>query len=186
VPTSPTTGATRRSSGLAPVSSTAEPPPPPRTLSGVPLLPEIRQSSYPPHRVALAAVPEPPRHRLTPKSGRPPPPCSGRRSLHCLHVGCASAGSGPCPVLCQRTVSLPRGWADAARPWAACFVQTGHVNTVDMGRAGTVQLGHGGFSPVIVDLFFFYFPNIFKSLQIQKNLCRIRLYSENYETNFIE
>jgi hypothetical protein len=35
------------------------------------------------------------------------------------------------------------------------------------GRAGTVQLGRGGFSRVTANLFF-YFLNIFKFLQIQK------------------
>jgi hypothetical protein len=69
-------------------------------------------------------------------------------------------------VLCQRAASLPRARADPARLWATCTVQPGRIGTVDVGRAGTVQLGRGGFSPVKVD-FFFYFLNIFKSLQIQ-------------------
>jgi hypothetical protein len=41
------------------------------------------------------------------------------------------------------------------------------MHAVQAGRVGTVQLGVRGFGPVTVDLFF-YFPNIFKSLQIQK------------------
>jgi hypothetical protein len=43
----------------------------------------------------------------------------------------------------------------------------GRDDTVCVGRADTVQLGRGGFGPVTVELFF-YFLNIFKSLQIQK------------------
>jgi hypothetical protein len=45
----------------------------------------------------------------------------------------------------------------------------GRVGTVRVRRAGSVQLGHGGFGPATVDLFF-YFSNIFKSLQIQKSV----------------
>jgi hypothetical protein len=36
-----------------------------------------------------------------------------------------------------------------------------------VGQAHTVQLGRDGFGPLAFDLFF-YFSNIFKSLQIQK------------------
>jgi hypothetical protein len=43
----------------------------------------------------------------------------------------------------------------------------GHCSTVCVGRTGTVQLDRGGFGPVTANLFF-YFPNMFKSLQIQK------------------
>jgi hypothetical protein len=122
MPTSPTTTATRRSSGLAPVRSTAKPQPPPRALSGVPLLPEIPQSSYPPHRVALATIPDPPRRWLTLKSGRPPPLYSGHRSLPYLCVGHANAGTGPCPVLCQWATSLAHARASPASrgPRALC------------------------------------------------------------------
>jgi hypothetical protein len=42
------------------------------------------------------------------------------------------------------------------------------ASVAQAGRIGTVQLGRGGFNLVAFDLFFFYFPNIFKSLQIQK------------------
>jgi hypothetical protein len=74
VPTSPTTGATRRSYGLAPMSSSTESSSPPRVLSGEPLLPKMPQSSPPSHCVALATVPDPPHPRLTPESDRPSPP----------------------------------------------------------------------------------------------------------------
>jgi hypothetical protein len=46
-------------------------------------------------------------------------------------------------------------------------VALGRAHAVQAGRAGTVQLGCGGFGLVTVELFF-YFPNIFKSLQIEK------------------
>jgi hypothetical protein len=75
VPTSLITGATCRSSGLAPVSRSTEPPPPPRALSGEPLVPEVPQMSPPPRRVAQATVPNPPRRWQMLESGRPPPPC---------------------------------------------------------------------------------------------------------------
>jgi hypothetical protein len=138
----------------------ARPPMPaaaPPALSGAPLLPEIPQSSSPPHCVALAAFHDPPRSRPMPESCRPPLPCSGRRSLPCLHVG-----------RCMRP-----SWA---RPWAARMLRKprlrlsqarlGHVCAAQAGCAGTMQLGHGGFGPLALELFF-YFLNIFKSLQIQ-------------------
>jgi hypothetical protein len=71
-------------------------------------------------------------------------------------------------MLCQRAASLPRAQADPTSLWAACTVQTGRVGIVDVGCAGTVQLGRGGFGPVTID--FFYFLNIFKYLQIQKKI----------------
>jgi hypothetical protein len=77
VPTSLTTGATHRSSGLASVSPSAEPPPPLRALSDVP------QTSPPPHRIALPSVPDPPHRRQTPESGWPPPPFHGPRPTLC-------------------------------------------------------------------------------------------------------
>jgi hypothetical protein len=60
VPTSPTTSSTRRSFGLASVTPSVEPPPPPRALFGEPLLPKMPQSGYPRCCVTLAAVPDPP------------------------------------------------------------------------------------------------------------------------------
>jgi hypothetical protein len=65
--------------------------------------------------------------------------------------------------------------ARPARPWAARTLRRmrpsrsrlGHAHTAQVGCAGTVQLGRGGFGRATVELFF-YFPNIFKSLQIQK------------------
>jgi hypothetical protein len=155
MPTSPTTGATHRSSGLAPVSSTAEPPPP--TLSGAPLLPEIPQSSYPPHRVALATIPDPPHRRPTSTSNRPPPPYSGRRSLPCLRVSRANAGTGP------------RARAGPARPWAACAMQIGRIGTVDVGCTSTVQLGRGGFGPVTVELIFLFSEYI--QILVNSKIC---------------
>jgi hypothetical protein len=115
VPTSPTTDATCHSSGLAPVSSTAEPPPLPRALSGAPLLLEIPQSSYPPHRVALAAIPEPPRRRPTPESGRP---------------ATATLLRTPLPPLPPRGLHQRRYWA------APSAVPTGREPAAHTGRPG--------------------------------------------------
>jgi hypothetical protein len=59
---------------------------------------------------------------------------------------------------CHRTGSLQAPvWSSFRSAYCYCY------------RLGTVQLGHGGFGPVTVDLFF-YFSNIFKSLQIQKSV----------------
>jgi hypothetical protein len=160
VPTSPTTGATRRSSGLAPVSSTAEPPPPPRDLSGALLLPEKPQSSYPPQCVALAVVPDSPRCWPTPESGRPPPPCSRRCSLPCLRVGRSNTGTGSRPVLCQRAASLPRARAGPARPWVTCAVHTGRAGAVDVGHALLCNWAERGFGPVAFDYIFIFFEYI--------------------------
>jgi hypothetical protein len=98
VPTSSTNDATSRSIGPAPVRSSAEPPP--RALSGEPLLPEMPQSSPPPHCVALATIPNPPHRQQALKSGRPPPiPSPASAWASCCHQSC-----GSCPVLCQRAV----------------------------------------------------------------------------------
>jgi hypothetical protein len=43
----------------------------------------------------------------------------------------------------------------------------GRSGTVRVGCIGAVQLDRSGFGPVTANLFF-YLPNIFKSLQIQK------------------
>jgi hypothetical protein len=43
----------------------------------------------------------------------------------------------------------------------------GNTSVAQAGHISTVQLGRGGFNPLAFNLFF-YFPNIFKSLQIQK------------------
>jgi hypothetical protein len=104
VPTSSTTGATRRSSDPAPVRSSVEPPPPPRALSGEPLLPEMPQSSPPLHRVALAVVPNPPHRWPTPKSGRPSPPLPQMSipSPASAWAACRRQSCGPRPVVCQR------------------------------------------------------------------------------------
>jgi hypothetical protein len=82
-------------------------------------------------------------------------------------VGRANAGTGPRPVLCQRAVSLPRARAGPTRPWAACAVYTGRADAVDVGRALLYNWAERGFGPVTVELVF-YFPNIFKFLQIKK------------------
>jgi hypothetical protein len=58
VTTSLTTRATRRSSHLASMSSSAESPPPLRDFSGEPLLPEMPQLSSPRCCVALAIIPD--------------------------------------------------------------------------------------------------------------------------------
>jgi hypothetical protein len=123
VPTSPTTGATRRSSGLAPMSPSAEPPPPPRARSGGPILSDVPQSGYPRCRVTLAAVPNPPHRRWTPEFGRPPPPLLWASTLLCLRVGRASAG-------------FAVGHASSPVPWAApSAVPVGCIGTVQTGRA---------------------------------------------------
>jgi hypothetical protein len=95
-------------------------------------------------------------------SRRPPPP------HHAAMASVAAATQAPgqaCGPLCE---------VGPARPWAArtlhrprsSRVELGHTRVAQAGCAGTVQLGRNGFGPVTVELFFFYFPNIFKSLQI--------------------
>jgi hypothetical protein len=54
-------------------------------------------------------------------------------------------------------------------PWATCAVQIGRVGTMDVGRALLCSWATRGFGPATVELFF-YFLNIFKSLQIQKSV----------------
>jgi hypothetical protein len=48
---------------------------------------------------------------------------------------------------------------------AQAEAELGHMRAAQVGCAGTVQPGRNGFGPVTVELFF-YFLNIFKSLQI--------------------
>jgi hypothetical protein len=59
----------------------------------------------------------------------------------------------------------------------------GRIGTMRVGRTGTVQLGRGGFGPATVKLFF-YFSNIFKSLQNQKFVYD-SFELKYYETNFV-
>jgi hypothetical protein len=87
VPTSPTTGATYHSSHLVSMSSSTKPPPSPRALSGEPILFDVPQMSSPSHRVALSAVPDPPRRRWAVKFSRPPLPLLRAPTLPCLCVG---------------------------------------------------------------------------------------------------
>jgi hypothetical protein len=88
VPTSPTTGAPRRYSSLAPVSPSIELPPPARALSGEPILFDVPQSGYPRCRVTLAVIPDPPHRWPMPESGRPPPPLLlAPWAFPCLAVG---------------------------------------------------------------------------------------------------
>jgi hypothetical protein len=72
------------------VSPFVEPPPPPSALSGEPILSNVPRMSPPPHRVALAAIPDPPQQRQTSKSGRPLPPLLRAPTLPCLRVGRAT------------------------------------------------------------------------------------------------
>jgi hypothetical protein len=116
VPSSPTTGATCRSSGLAPVSPSAEPPPPLRALSGEPLLPDVPQTSPPPHRVSLVAVPDPPRRWQTPKSGQPPPPNSWRHGHPPAPWWAVSPGRRPTVAVGCSAGS--RGSFTTGLPWA--------------------------------------------------------------------
>jgi hypothetical protein len=98
VPTSLTTGATCHSSRLASMSSSTEPPPPSRALSGEPILSDVPQTSSPYHRVALAAVPNPPHRWPVLESGRP---CSGRRRfLASVWAACWRRFRGSHPVMC--------------------------------------------------------------------------------------
>jgi hypothetical protein len=60
--------------------------------SGEPLLPEITQSSSPCCRVAIAAIPDPPRRWPMSKSGQSPPPLPQSPTLPCFHVGRTSVG----------------------------------------------------------------------------------------------
>jgi hypothetical protein len=82
-----------RPPALVPVTPSVEPPPPPRALSGEPLLPEIPQLGYPHCCVALAVVPDPSCRRPTPESGQPPPPLLRVPTLPCHCVGHTSAAA---------------------------------------------------------------------------------------------
>jgi hypothetical protein len=113
VPSSPTTGATYRSSGLAPTIPSTEPPPLPRALSGEPLLPDVPQMSPPPHRVALAAIPDPPRQRQTSESGRPPPPLL----LASWAFPCLAVGRQPAKKPCARSVQRWPRCGPVTMPW---------------------------------------------------------------------
>jgi hypothetical protein len=70
---------------------------------------------------------------------------------------CASQRAG-------RGVGCLLAWATCS--WAMCAMQMGHVGTVHVGHALLCSWAVRRFGPVTVDLFF-YFSNIFKSLQIQ-------------------
>jgi hypothetical protein len=83
----------------------------------------------------------------------------------------------PCDVALTRRRACAGTWAlGSGHParWAASHHALGHEPAVRMGCARqdrglrvTVPLGRGGFGPLVIELFF-YFLNIFKSLQIQK------------------
>jgi hypothetical protein len=69
----------------------------------------------------------------------------------------------------RRVCASQRAGCDMGRllAWAACTVQMGRVDTVHVGRVLMCNWAVCGFGPVTVELFF-YFPNIFKYLKIQK------------------
>jgi hypothetical protein len=60
---------------------------------GEPLLLDVPQTSPPPHRVALATVPNPPHRWPQPESDQPPPPLLRAPMLPCLRMGRASVDS---------------------------------------------------------------------------------------------
>jgi hypothetical protein len=57
------------------------------------------------------------------------------------------------------------GRGQPVKPWATRVVQTGRAGAVDVGYALLCNWAERGFGPMVVELVF-YFPNIFKSLQI--------------------
>jgi hypothetical protein len=107
----------RRCAGSSPVPprpprppvSLAAPPaelscaPLPRALCGEPLLPKLPQSSPPPHRVAVAAIPDPPHRWPVTESGQPLPPLPQTPipSPASAWAACCLRSCGPRPVLCQ-------------------------------------------------------------------------------------
>jgi hypothetical protein len=112
---------------------------------------------------ATVHAPVRPRHAFPRAASRAPvksPPQSTRAALQRCRTHC---------VTCTR---VGPSWA---RPWAAHTLRRprpsrarpGHAHVVQAGRTCTVQLGRARIQSVTVELFF-YFSNIFKSLQIQK------------------
>jgi hypothetical protein len=126
-PSSLTTGATHRSSSLVPMSPSVEPLPPPRALSGEPLLPDVPQTSPPPHCVALAAIPNPPHWRQMPESGQPPPPCSWHHGRSSASRWAASPGRRP-------AVAVGHGLFSRAALVLYNRPVVGHVDTMQAGR----------------------------------------------------
>jgi hypothetical protein len=100
--------------------------------SGEPLLPDVPQTSPPPHRVALATVPDPPRRRPVPGSGRP--------SLTLVR-----APMIPLPPHGPRQRQFTVGRTPSPCQWAApVIIQAGYCgphDAVPAGHVGTVQAG---------------------------------------------
>jgi hypothetical protein len=127
MPSSPTTGATRHSYGLAPASPSVELPPSPRAHSGEPLLPDVPLMSPPPRHVAQAAVPNPPHRRQTLESGRPPPSCSWHHGHSPAPQWAASPGRRP-------VVAVGRGLFSRAARVLYNRAAVVRVDTVQAGR----------------------------------------------------
>jgi hypothetical protein len=70
------------------------------------------------------------------------------------HVRRAPWALGPAlgPNVGRLTSRLCPEWS-----WVALRVAVGRASASQAGRAGTVQLGHGGFGPVAFDLYFYIF-----------------------------
>jgi hypothetical protein len=101
--TSLNTSATRRSSSLAPVRSSAESPPPPRALSSEPILSDVPQTSSPPRWWQMLESGQPP----TPYSWRRPAPLFSRGPSQCQIC------RGPCTITCSWAApdTMPAGHA---------------------------------------------------------------------------
>jgi hypothetical protein len=110
-------------------------------------------AASPPRRLRAGVMPACQRMSLARSRAAAAPQASSEGK----HRACASqrAGRGVGCLLACATCS-----------WAMCAMQMGHVGTVHVGHALLCSWAVRGFGPVTVDLFF-YFSNIFKSLQIQ-------------------
>jgi hypothetical protein len=84
----------------------------------------------------------------------------------------------------RRAVAGHAGRGRPSKPWVTCAVHTGRAGAVDVGHALLCNWAEHGFGPVAVELFFSIF-RIYSNSCKCKNLCRIHLNSENYETNFV-
>jgi hypothetical protein len=82
----------------------------------------------------------------------------------------ADAGIRPATAALLRAPIPPLPLCGPCQRWywaVPSAVLAGHTSIAQAGHVGTTQLGRSGFWPLAVELFF-YFLNIFKSLQIQK------------------
>jgi hypothetical protein len=155
----------------APTASCASPSPrPPRTRRPTAPAQSPRRSRRRPHAggrlfLTVSHAPAPCRRRLVEQRRHraAPPPCSAAAARSC-HA--------------PRVVRADRGWAAPAPRMRT-------VPRVAAGRARTVHLGREWFRPRGTQIDFYFIFLIYSIHCKFKNLCRIHLNSENYETNFV-